>query len=87
MRRRYRDDQLQRAYAMYYEAGRDPASFLYVDGRERRGSSARCAFWNGVHGIRHMGARGSLDAVAHRAGKDCAKFIHDNIRPLPAARP
>jgi hypothetical protein len=60
-------------YIDFYRAGGLP---LFKDGKENRGSSARCAFWNGYHGLKqNYGQIGSNAYYAWQAGKYCAKFI------------
>jgi len=82
-RPRYRNAEMQNAYAVMRAMAADPASNLYYLGEQHRGSAYRCAFWDGFNGqTRPVGAGPStLVAACFAAGQDFAK---DSARILAA---
>jgi len=63
--------EMKKIYINFFISGGLP---LYRNATENRGSTARCAFWNGFHGInKKYGTPGSRAYAAFQAGKFCAK--------------
>jgi hypothetical protein len=81
MPNRFKDPDLRKVYDGFFAAAKDPSSFLYKDGQPHRGSTPRCAFWDGYNGNpNNLFPKGSQSYAAFRAGQDFAKT---SSRTLP----
>jgi hypothetical protein len=85
---RYKDPLIQKAYDMALLGAAKKVRDLFTeDGRQNRGSSAACAFWDGYNGTRSLFAgRGTLTAAQYAAGKTYRKKADAAVK-RPVGKP
>lgn len=83
-----KEQPIQQAYDMALEAADKKRSDLFTpEGRQNRGSSAACAFWDGYNGKRSLFAgRGTLTAAQYAAGKTYRKKTDAAVK-RPVGKP
>lgn len=74
---RYKDPSMERCYESALALAADPHSEFYLDGMPRRGAGHRCAFWDGVDGLKRSAhvVPGTMSAAFFQAGKTWAKEL------------
>lgn len=92
---RYRTPGFQRLFDAMLALASEPASELYWQGKQRRGSGHRCAFWDGFSGQFTLRGPtrsanvipGTLSAVCFAAGQEFARRTKKSGDQAPVAGP
>lgn len=79
---KYKTPLLQQTYDKVLAAGLNGNKALFTpDGRQRRGSSQACAFWDGYNGIKSVIAiPGTLSGACWQAGKEFKRRSGANVK-------
>lgn len=85
---RYKDALMQKAYDTALAAAREKSKALFApDGRQRRGSSQACAFWDGYNGVRSpVNVPEALSGACYQAGKTFRKQADAAVK-RPVGKP